>query len=346
MSLPSKDETMNFLANMIGEEVRAIEQDYGNGFVRLAVSEAARRQAKHDIRQVEDVVIELLRNARDAGAKTIYVATTTEGTRRTLVVLDDGQGIAEDMWEQIFEPRVTSKLETMRIDEWGVHGRGMALYSIKENVVSVKVASSEVGKGTSLVVEVDSELLPGRADQSTWPTVEHHERGLRIRGPRNIVRTIAEFSFAHPELSVYFGSIPEVISTVFKGEGEQWLGTALQECVDAQDLELEATACGLVTSERTAYRIISGQLAGAVNVREHLAADHLTPETVDAVSFETLEKDSRGLKIDPADLDAFCLDLEKAFDGLGEKYYLDLAGRVDVRHQGDTIRATFRFDKQ
>lgn len=54
---------------------------------------------------------------------------------KTLAFLDDGDGIPIEMHERVFEPRVTSKLETMVMDKWGVHGRGMALYSIKANTL-------------------------------------------------------------------------------------------------------------------------------------------------------------------------------------------------------------------
>lgn len=56
------------------------------------------RQAKHDIQHVEDIVIEMLRNARDAGADKVYLATTKEDGVRTLVFLDNGsacRGYAE-----------------------------------------------------------------------------------------------------------------------------------------------------------------------------------------------------------------------------------------------------------
>ena len=56
-------------------------------------AEAERRQAAQDIRSSEDVVIELLRNARDAGASRIFLATQKTGNARLLTVLDDGQGI-------------------------------------------------------------------------------------------------------------------------------------------------------------------------------------------------------------------------------------------------------------
>ena len=128
MSEPN--ELISFIASMTGEGNLRVEENLGEGFVRLRVAEAERRQAKHDIQHVEDIVTEMLRNARDAHATVMYVATTKEGSTRTLLFLDNGCGVPSDMHERIFDARVTSKLESMKMDRWGVHGRGMALYSM------------------------------------------------------------------------------------------------------------------------------------------------------------------------------------------------------------------------
>ena len=112
---------LGFVASMGGERSLRVEENLGEGYVRLRVAEAERRQAKHDIRCIEDVVIEMLRNSRDAGAKHIYVATSREGDLRTLVILDDGSGIPEDMQSRVFEARVTSKLESVHMDLSLIH---------------------------------------------------------------------------------------------------------------------------------------------------------------------------------------------------------------------------------
>ena len=65
----------DFVSTMGGDRALRVEESLGEGFVRLRVAEAERRQAKHDVRCVEDALIEMLRNARDAGARHIYVAT-------------------------------------------------------------------------------------------------------------------------------------------------------------------------------------------------------------------------------------------------------------------------------
>ena len=60
---------LGFVSSLGGGDPLRVEENLGDGYVRLRVLEAERRQAKHDIRCVEDVLIELLRNARDAGAR-------------------------------------------------------------------------------------------------------------------------------------------------------------------------------------------------------------------------------------------------------------------------------------
>ena len=186
----------DFVASVAPKGTLRVEENLGGGFVRLRVAEAERRQAKHDIRCVEDIVVEMLRNSRDAGASMVFVATTREGDQRTLVVLDDGCGIPEDMRERVFEARVTSKLESMHMDRWGVHGRGMALFSVIENAEDARVMDSVEGGGTSIRVLTDATKLAEKADQSTWPSMGTDDDGLQAiaRGPHNIIRTCCEFA--------------------------------------------------------------------------------------------------------------------------------------------------------
>ena len=48
---------LGFIEEVSGDQHLRVEEDYGQGFVRLRSAEAERRQAKHDIRCVEDIVI-------------------------------------------------------------------------------------------------------------------------------------------------------------------------------------------------------------------------------------------------------------------------------------------------
>ena len=48
---------IDFIEQVSGGTHLRVEENLGNGFVRLRTEEAERRQAKHDIRQVEDIII-------------------------------------------------------------------------------------------------------------------------------------------------------------------------------------------------------------------------------------------------------------------------------------------------
>lgn len=106
----------NFVDNVCESSHLRVESDLGDGYFRLRASEAQRRQAKQDIRCNEDIVIEMLRNSRDAKAKNIFLACNTENANRNILVIDDGVGIPKSHHKLVFEPYVTSKLDTMTTD--------------------------------------------------------------------------------------------------------------------------------------------------------------------------------------------------------------------------------------
>lgn len=346
-------ELLEFVAGIAGEDFLKVEEDLGGGFVRLKISEAERRQAKHDIRQVEDIIVELMRNARDAGAHTIFVATTAEGGVRHLTIIDDGCGVPENLRDLIFQPRVTSKLETMVVDEWGVHGRGMALYSISQNVDSCVLVDTAPDKGSSLLIQVAAERLPERADQSTWPKVQVAGGAATAftveSGPKNIVRHVVEFAVAHPGIDVYFGSPSEVLATAraltapgsahFTPRATIYSKTgAASSASDLRDVSLEL---GLAVSDRTAHRVAAGEIRPLPTVLERLAANaKADPGAID------IYRDTRGLKIAPGDLSAFRNDLERAFESLAEKYYLSLGDSVKVTVGRRAITVTVPYEKE
>jgi len=73
--MQNNSDIKKFLADLNMSDVLNVEEDLGNGFVRLKISEAERRQALQDINCVEDIIVELLRNSRDADAKNIFIGT-------------------------------------------------------------------------------------------------------------------------------------------------------------------------------------------------------------------------------------------------------------------------------
>lgn len=355
----SGDSLLEFVSSVAGEELLKVEENLGDGFVRLRVSEAERRQAKHDIRCVEDACVELLRNSRDAGARRIFFATSKEGAIRRLVCIDDGEGVPAHLHEAVFEPRVTSKLDTMTVDTYGVHGRGMALYSLKANMVEAGVVWSQPEKGTALLAVADTSTLPERKDQSTWPEVEvtGGETAV-IKGPHNIPRAVAEFALAAPHVDVYVGSPAEVVSTMRRvataehgvgrlferGAGEHlpaWQRSAT--AVDTAELTgLSRSLYALPISERNAQRILSDEIGGLPPVAERLGARHVDAEA--APRRVDLAKDRRSVRLEQMDLDALAAAAADAFRRIAEKYYLhtDVEPRVTATSDEIRIRLSMR----
>lgn len=354
------DRLIEFVSTVSGDAYLKVEENLGDGFVRLKISEAERRQAKHDIRAFEDVVVELLRNSRDAHAERIFVATSRDGDMRTLTVIDDGIGVPPQLHEAIFEPRVTSKLETMVVDRWGVHGRGMALFSVRSNVVSARIASSDVHRGMALQVVADvANSLPERADQSTWPLVEHDPESGRlkvVRGPHNIVRRVIEFACEHPEIDLYLGSPTEVLATLHTATRDLLDASDLMFCddrsrmlvwqrpavgADAAELVEIASEIGLGISERTAHRVLAGDLAPL----DPVIAQAIVEDEPATAAAPDIYRDRRSLHIHQVDMDSFRRELEKAFDVISERYYLNLKSEPKVTVGANEIRVRFAIEK-
>ncbi|MCL2654562.1 MAG: sensor histidine kinase [Coriobacteriia bacterium] len=363
---------LDFVSSVSGDTFLKVEEDLGEGFVRLNVSEAERRQAKHDIQSTEDILIELLRNARDAGATHLYVASSLEDGSRRLTVIDDGQGVPSALQQQIFEPRVTSKLATMVVDDWGVHGRGMALYSISQNSELCRLIASGPDQGAALEVCADTRKLRERADQSTWPQVRARDGGFSVEsGPRNLLRTALEFACQHPQLEVSFGSPAEIAATlrtaglarvgapgpdaadaaaadvaVAGAAGDVrlmpvWLWPA--QAVDGAELFEAARALGLAISERNAYRVLRGEVAPVASLAQQMR--RRTQADAKDASVD-IYRDARGLKVDPADLRDFQVQVEHAFDELADKYYLTLSDDVKVQVTKRAISIRLPFMKE
>lgn len=350
----ARDDLASFVADVAGLGLR-VEENLGAGFVRLRVDEAERRQAAHDIRCIEDVIIELLRNSRDAHASHIFVATAREGTERTVVVIDDGDGIPESLQDRVFDARVTSKLNTMHMDRWGVHGRGMALFSVKTNVETAEVVASEPDLGCALRVVSDTERLSERADQSSWPTLTTNDEGApQLRGPHNMARACAEFALDEEDVcDVYFGSPAEMVATarrrmrpqltteqlIFLDDVNQFaLLERLSLATDAQELAELAGKLGLVISERTAQRILSGHIKP---VRSTLARVSRGGQERRSSRKIDLTVDRRGLKLAKDDAEEFSRIMARDFDWLAERYYLELAGQPRVSAGRGKVIVTF-----
>ena len=358
-----RDPLLDFVAGVSGDTVLQVEEDLGAGFVRLNTAEAERRQARHDIRQVEDIIIEMMRNSRDAGARHIFIATTKVDKARLINIIDDGEGVPDKLANRIFEARVTSKLTSILEDEWGVHGRGMALYSIEQNTSKLALCASGTGLGAAFSIEVDTDELKERADQSTLPKIERDDEGNFhcVSGPKNLLRHIAEFALRHPKLKVYVGSPNEIVATLV-AHGEQRLalhkdadyddsGTVentIPHCLrpaDAGDpavLADCAQSLGLEVSTRSAYRIENGEISPVEDMYVSLTKGLVAQDShgID------LAQDLRGLKIEKQDLNDFARQVEHAFDGIAEKYYLSCHSDPKVSIKKNTITIKLDFEKE
>lgn len=365
----SDDRLLKLVSRLSGDTYLKVEEDLGAGFVRLKTAEAERRQAKHDIRHVEDIVIEMLRNARDAHADNIYLATSRTNDMRSLVFIDDGDGIPDELHERVFDARVTSKLDSMVMDRWGVHGRGMALYSIRMNTVSASVMDSAPGAGTAMRIMVDCNDLPERRDQSSFPKAqrdEGEEGPTRIlSGPHNIIRTALEFALEESSPTVYLGSPSEICATILQrgaetltlkektftsGERRPEVYLKPAFAADASELAQAASDLGLEISERTAHRILKGDIAPLRPVLELLEeqldeSDRDEQEAGIKAQFDPF-KDRRGLRIARDDLETFSDALQEAFSTIAERYYLDLEDKPQIKVGKDHITVRFDIEKE
>lgn len=355
MSHDEPKELLDFVASVAGERYLRVEEDLGEGYVRLRVSEAERRQAKHDIRSVEDVVIELVRNSRDAGSHKIFLASHRDASlHHTLVVIDDGWGIPPKIHDKVFEPRVTAKLDSIVEDSFGIHGRGMALYSIKSVVEKAALVYSDLKRGTAVKVVVDTGILSEKKDQSSFPKIRQPSSEDQIlRGIRNIPRILVEFALAHPRLEIYFGSHAEILATmralsISCGTSlEDWsqIGFVMQE-KNLKVWQLSGCVCesrflaalcedfyGLEVSERNIYRILAGEIMPLPAISIHLEEKEVEP-----VSSPLYEEESLSKYLQEEDLDLLSRKVAECFGDIGYKYFVQLQEMPEIRRERNQLK--------
>jgi hypothetical protein len=223
-------------------------RDLGAGFARLTGAEGTKRSPSR-LACVEDALFELLRNARDAGARNVFVASTLKKRRyRALTVLDDGNGIPESYRALIFEPGVTTRHLSPVLDDAhpAPHGAGLSLYHIKNASLSAEVLSTS--SPTSIKVTFDTHSLPERSLQS--PSRPSYT---------NLLATLQ--NFAANGLEVYYASPSSILATLLQNH-------IIQQPRTTNELRKMALALGLELSLRTAQRVWRGEIAPATRVRE------------------------------------------------------------------------------
>lgn len=365
MSKKRSDELLNFVKSVTGEHYLKVEENLSDGFVKLHVHEAERRQAKHDIRSVEDGVIEILRNSRDASASKIFVASHKEGgQKREIVVIDDGCGIPLELHERIFEARVTSKLDKVGFDKYGIHGRGMALFSLRSVTDKSVVVSSYTNKGSVFKFEVETQRLSEKKDQSAYPIIRIKQGKPQIvRGPHNVIRTLIEFNFDHPQIQTYYGSPTEIIAImrylsknckvthkVANGKIEETslkIWQFLSQPKNAQQLsEISAKYFGLEISERNAYRIINNEIKPIDNLLSHFnnISDKLVgrkPSEISLTEGENLSK-----YIQKKDLDELGEALGTHISQICKRYFLSIQDKPKISKGKSSINISISLKKE
>ncbi len=222
-------------------------RDLCAGFARLTGVEGARRNPSR-ITCVEDALLELARNARDAGATRIYVASTLKDRRyRTLTVLDDGGGIPESHRDLILEPGVTTR-HLNPVTEPGdtaTHGAGLSLYQIKVRSLEIKVLSAS--SPTSIQATFDTNTIPERALQSpTRPSKSNLRATLELFTQKTNANSPRR-------LHAYYGPPARILATLLDHR-------IIQPQRDSVGLRAVALELGLGVSVRSAQRILRGEI--------------------------------------------------------------------------------------
>ncbi|MBC7254095.1 MAG: sensor histidine kinase [Actinobacteria bacterium] len=360
-----RNDLLGFVRDLADPVTFTVEEDLGHGYVRLRVTEAERRQALQDIRSVEDVVKELVRNARDAGSKHILVSFQKEkGRWRNICVLDDGGGIPPELHHKIFEARVTSKVREVVTDHLGIHGRGMALYSIKQVVGEVHLVGSEVGRGTAIRARIDTRNLPERKDQSTFPRLEANEEGVLVvaGGPHNVPRVLTEFALQDDEVELYLGSNAEILSTLYHLSSDlrkSWAGGGklerrplwfelggIKEGKALRNFAWERL--GLAVSERSAFRVLECEIPPLMSINELLRGGAEDPGLRRSDLHRPIRAqwgDQLARRLTPQDLKFLSSRLSEVFQEIGERCWLTAEHPV-IKRRKDRLIISLRLHEK
>jgi hypothetical protein len=223
-------------------------RDLGAGFARLTGVEGARRTPSR-ISYVEDALLELLRNAREAGATSIYVASTLKNKRyRTLTVIDNGHGIPDSHRALILEPGVTTRhLDPVTNPDDPTatpRGAGLSLYQIKARSLATRVLSAS--NPTSIQTTFDTTTLPERSLQSTTRPSRSNLRATLL--------TFTTSTNRHTNsLNTYLGSPARILATLLHNR-------IIQPGEGIDGLWEEADRLGLEVSVRSVRRVLRGEV--------------------------------------------------------------------------------------
>ena len=299
-------------------------RDLGGGFARLAGAEGLRRNPSR-VRFVEDALIELLRNSRDAGARNIYIASTLRARRyRQLVVLDDGRGIPETHKHLVFEPGVTTRhLDPVPDTAPGdtPHGAGLSLYHIKNTALSAEVFSAS--SPTAIKTVFDTQAFPERSLQSnTRPsksnisaTITHFAAQTASNGPR-----------------LHYASPARILTLLLKHSIIQKSEDgSVGEAGRLRDL---GSGLGLDVSLRTAQRIVAGSISpSSSSASGLLGVDNDGRAQMRTARARRAEAVGPILRVRGEDLE----EIQEVLRRVARSSYLDIAGLDLQARPGEVI---------
>ncbi|MSR30873.1 MAG: sensor histidine kinase [Gemmataceae bacterium] len=145
------------LASLVEEVLVLTSKDLSKYQIRIETNFVSRPKAPVIASQVEQVLMNLVINARQAmplgGKLRIEVRECADSGFAEIVVADSGQGISPENMGRIFNPFFTTKLP----DEHGNGGTGLGLYVcrqiLEEHQGRLRV-ESKVGKGTVFAIKL------------------------------------------------------------------------------------------------------------------------------------------------------------------------------------------------
>lgn len=204
---------------------------------RLAAGEVVENPAS--------IVKELLENSLDAHAKQITVEILKGGIDE-IVVIDDGEGVAESELPKVFMPHATSKIKQVSdIDHISSLGfRGEALASIA-SVAKVTFTSKPAKQDYAVAINQDNEQQYTGGNNGTTVRVANlfyntpaRKKFLRSANveKNHITQVIHEIVFAHPDLHLRY-YVDHQLLLDYRGQG---LAAAMQQIYDIDTAQLVA----------------------------------------------------------------------------------------------------------
>lgn len=204
---------------------------------RLAAGEVVENPAS--------IVKELLENALDAQANHITVQIVNGGIDE-IVVIDDGEGVAEAELPKVFMPHATSKIKSATdIDQIMSLGfRGEALASIA-SVAKVTFTSKPASQEYAVQINQDNEQQYTSGNNGTTVRVANlfyntPARKKFLRSPNveknHVTQLIHEIVFANPQIQLRY-YVDQQLVLDYRGQG---LASAINQIYNIDDKQLIA----------------------------------------------------------------------------------------------------------